>query len=611
MHMTTKTTLSAVQAVIEKKKPSRQAFCSRARTTLLLGALILGLPLVAQAGSPASATYFEGDASMGDYDLDSCGGTLLLDLEVTGLLPTNSAVLTVYGWDVDEEAGEVNHVLLNGHFLGQMSGANGIWNSTTFTVDPSWVQQGTNTITYDIDINNAGWCSKVDWIQLLIDGGGGVKAFIEDTAVQGWTNSGGTISLDTDVTVFAHEAGSYVLEANLISPDSNNLGSQTQSFSLNADERSARNFIFNYPASSPTGTYTIKASLFHATTLLQDSFYPFEFFHTQNVGVNLPPTVSLIGEQNIFQDQMLTIDFTVDDPEDGPNNLIISGTSSEQALITDGSISFSGSGMNRSVSMTPVGGAQGQTFITITVSDGSASAVRGFYVNVLDPSNSAPDLDSAQSPVLTTLVENQSSIPGNTVAEIVVDGSITDADGGAVEAIAILAADEANGTWEYFLAGGSSWMNVAPVSEQSALLLGPDDRVRFVPDAAYVGNASLSFAAWDRSSFNAGDFEDASSRGGSTPFSSVFDDANITVRDIGSPNGAPVLNAAASPSLSPISQDNVTSSGNSVAEVVVNGSITDPDGPAPESIAVTGADSSNGTWEYSLDGGPIGCPWDR
>src|SRR5262249_59563796 len=65
-------------------------------------------------------------------------------------------------------------------------------------------------------------------------------------------------------------------------------------------------------------------------------------------------------------------------------------------------------------------------------------------------------------------------------------------------------------------------------------------------------------------------------------------------------NDAPVL-AAASPSLTGINEDAINNPGQTVASFL-GSSILDVDAGALQGIAITATSSSNGTWQYSLDG---------
>jgi VCBS repeat-containing protein len=66
-------------------------------------------------------------------------------------------------------------------------------------------------------------------------------------------------------------------------------------------------------------------------------------------------------------------------------------------------------------------------------------------------------------------------------------------------------------------------------------------------------------------------------------------------------NDAPVLTPSA-PSLASITEDELDSAGITVA-ALLGGSVADADAGALSGIAVTGAQSSHGNWQYSLDGG--------
>src|SRR5262249_5289879 len=55
------------------------------------------------------------------------------------------------------------------------------------------------------------------------------------------------------------------------------------------------------------------------------------------------------------------------------------------------------------------------------------------------------------------------------------------------------------GTWQFSIDGGTNWSDFPAVSLNAALLLGPDDLVRFAPAAGAIGQAMLTFKAWDQS----------------------------------------------------------------------------------------------------------------
>ncbi|GAB4291141.1 MAG: hypothetical protein Fur0025_26230 [Oscillatoriaceae cyanobacterium] len=82
---------------------------------------------------------------------------------------------------------------------------------------------------------------------------------------------------------------------------------------------------------------------------------------------------------------------------------------------------------------------------------------------------------------------------------------------------------------------------------------------------------------------------------------SVAQTFTITVNPI---NDAPVLDNTGSPSLTAIDEDVADASNTgTLVSAIIGTSITDQDSGALQGIAVTGADNTNGTWQYSIDSG--------
>ncbi len=200
----------------------------------------------------------------------------------------------------------------------------------------------------------------------------------------------------------------------------------------------------------------------------------------------------------------------------------------------------------------------------VAVKKGSKSTDSETISITVNAVNDAPVLDSAPTPALSAINEDNFTSGGNTVAEMVVDGSITDPDGEAVEAIAVVSVDNTNGDWQYSTNGGSSWLPFASQSKgtvsksktptpglgrekepqnsvvmggvvdllTTARLLDSNHKIRFVPNANYNATANLTFKAWDKTSGAPGGTADASSGGGGSTFSSNSDAAAITVNPI-------------------------------------------------------------------------------
>lgn len=233
--------------------------------------------------------------------------------------------------------------------------------------------------------------------------------------------------------------------------------------------------------------------------------------------------------------------------------------------------------------------------VTVTVDDGLIASDPARATVSLIAINDAPLL--AGTPVqLDTIVEDDRDSGGTTVADLIPAGNITDPDGVATEAIAVILADQTHGVWQY--STGGDWQDLGIPSLTAARLLGPTDKVRFVPAADYNGTATFRFKAWDQTSGSAGEEADVVTTGGTTPFSTGKATATISVTPV---NDAPILDDTPSPMLTPISREQVHSAGDLVS-VLVAGAITDIDGPPRSSIAVIDVDETNGHWEHLLPG---------
>ncbi|MBC8352364.1 MAG: FG-GAP repeat protein [Planctomycetes bacterium] len=154
--------------------------------------------------------------------------------------------------------------------------------------------------------------------------------------------------------------------------------------------------------------------------------------------------------------------------------------------------------------------------------------------------NDAPVLDPSADHLPTAIDEDDTNSVGDTISSIVEPGSITDIDGPVIGGIAIVALDNSNGVWQHAV-DSSSW-TASTASPASALLLSPQWRIRFVPNANFHGIATFSFRAWDQSTGVSGGFADTTTTGGTTPFSTIQENAVITVIQIDDP---PTLDAIA------------------------------------------------------------------
>jgi hypothetical protein len=106
------------------------------------------------------------------------------------------------------------------------------------------------------------------------------------------------------------------------------------------------------------------------------------------------------------------------------------------------------------------------------------------------------------------------SIAGVLVSTIVTASGSTDPDGNTL-GIAVTAAGNANGQWEYSTNAGANWLALTSVSAASARLLAPAHLIRFVPNSNFnsqIGpTPSIDFKAWDQTSGTAGSTGDTTS----------------------------------------------------------------------------------------------------
>jgi hypothetical protein len=163
---------------------------------------------------------------------------------------------------------------------------------------------------------------------------------------------------------------------------------------------------------------------------------------------------------------------------------------------------------------------------------GSVGAASGSIVSkqteILNVSigNQAPQLIVGGVTLPSVSASSPKPSSGVTVKTIL-GTSFVDLDPKSVKGLAITAADNANGKWQYSI-GGNVWFDVGVVSKDSAILLRDTAKIRFVPNAGFTGTATFSFVAWDRTTGQSGD-RGIDTDSGINAFSASADTATITV----------------------------------------------------------------------------------
>ncbi len=106
------------------------------------------------------------------------------------------------------------------------------------------------------------------------------------------------------------------------------------------------------------------------------------------VPVNVPPTITSILDQTVIENQPTPpLAFIIGDSDSAVTNLVVSGSSSNSALVPTNNFSFTVSGSNASVIIFPATNQSGVTTVTLSVSDGIDTTDTSFIITVLADSD--------------------------------------------------------------------------------------------------------------------------------------------------------------------------------------------------------------------------------
>jgi hypothetical protein len=137
-------------------------------------------------------------------------------------------------------------------------------------------------------------------------------------------------------------------------------------------------------------------------------------------GGNTAPSISRVADASVHVNQTTSpLPFTITDAEDVPDNLRLTGTSSNPGIIPDASIQFSRSGTNCTVTVR-AGAQPGSCTVTLGVVDtGGRSNATSFAVAVL-PANTPPEISSI--PATNTLAGTPTPAIDFTVSDLETGG---------------------------------------------------------------------------------------------------------------------------------------------------------------------------------------------
>jgi len=109
-------------------------------------------------------------------------------------------------------------------------------------------------------------------------------------------------------------------------------------------------------------------------------------FTCNDTYVNIVPVISTVADAIIVEGTTPSpIAFTISDLETPLNNLTVTATSSNTALIPNANIVFTGATGSRTITTTPVSGESGTATITITLDDNAGGVVTKTFVVTMNP----------------------------------------------------------------------------------------------------------------------------------------------------------------------------------------------------------------------------------
>ncbi|MDX1928435.1 MAG: Ig-like domain-containing protein, partial [Pirellulaceae bacterium] len=226
---------------------------------------------------------------------------------------------------------------------------------------------------------------------------------------------------------------------------------------------------------------------------------------------------------------------------------------------------------------------------------------RELFVTDLTNPNSAPVIDTAIDQLFADISEDNPNPRGKTILSLV--SGVSDPDANSMRGIAITSLSSlTSGQWQYTLNGGQSWSDILAASITSSRLLpsnGAQSRIRFIPDANFVGTATVEYRAWDQTQGASGGVMDTTIAGGSSSFSLAVETATQSILAV---NDAPVLDTVPETNLTAIDEDIQRPAGDPI-ELLLSAA-TDVDAGALRGIAITTVSgATNGTWQFTLNGG--------
>ncbi len=137
---------------------------------------------------------------------------------------------------------------------------------------------------------------------------------------------------------------------------------------------------------------------------------------------NATPVIAKIGSQSAMDGETIPVTVLVQDNDTPLGNLVLSAVSSDSTIVDASGLVFSGSGSQRTLSVTPLVGRSGNVTLTVTVSDGNSSASENFALTV---TLNNPPVVTITSPANNTMVLDTDLVSLQAGATDVEDGDVS------------------------------------------------------------------------------------------------------------------------------------------------------------------------------------------
>ena len=273
----------------------------------------------------------------------------------------------------------------------------------TYTPDRSF--RGTDTFTYSASDGNDNATSAT--VSVRVTAAGNQAPSIDPIADQATDEN---TEKETSVTVSdPDDAAADITLSARVSANADLV--QSLSVSGTGSERT----VTVTPAQDRSGTATIELTAKDPDDAVATRSYEL----TVNA-VNDPPTIAAIDDQSTDEDVPATATVTVSDTDHAPEQITLSGRAITNAELVE-SVTFSGSGAERTMTVTPAADRSGTATIEVEATDdGGAASTRRFTLTVT-PVNDAPVArdDAARTeagtPVTIEVAANDTDVDGDTL----------------------------------------------------------------------------------------------------------------------------------------------------------------------------------------------------